>query len=247
MTKRHIRMLNSIVEFRTSHGLPHNTTNHVLTATQANAHADHFQEELDEYKAASDAVGRVDAAMDLFIFAMGALSHAGELHMYKWNLADSFTGAYLDTIPKTIEEHIANLRKYHNDCFEIECVADWAIELVLAEFNSTDINHFYNVFDIVHASNMSKLCKTKEEAQAKCIEYDNKYHNEWSRDAAKNPLYTCRPEETRLGWAIKRNDGKLLKGPHFFNPEPKIREYVNQFIKPNHDLEAASIADDEQP
>lgn len=247
MTERHQKMLESIKEFRQFHGLPHNTEEITVPTTAIDAHLDHFEEELKEYTDAADPISRIDAAVDLLIFALGGMSHAGVLFDYGWNFESSFTGADREAALLALAHHIDKCRK-RIDQFELTafCVADWAIELVLKEFDSTDANVFYDCFEIVHKSNMSKLCKSKAQAERTATEYNDKIHEAYLADPTNTPLYSCVPEETANGWAIRRNDGKLLKGPHFYAPEPELGNYYYRIKYPHLSLEAAKLADDEQ-
>lgn len=246
MTLRNHKMLESIKEFRETHGLPHNTDEITVPSTAIDAHLDHFEEELKEYREAEDPISRIDAAVDLFIFAMGGMSHAGVLFDYEWTVIGSFTGAEKQAALHVIAEHIEDSRK-RSECFELtaSCVADWAIELVLKEFGSTDPNVFYDCFEIVNRSNMSKLCKSKAQAEDKAEEYNDKYHMDWTANPAESKSHTCRAVETKDGWAIRRNDGKLLKGPGFYPPEPELGNYYYRIKYPNLAIEAAKISDDE--
>lgn len=208
---RHDKMLNSIKEFRLQHGLPHNEEPIILPITAIEAHADHFQEELTEYIHATDKVGRIDAAIDLFIFAMGALSHSGYIKNYA---LDECLGIPNLVLQDSIRIQIG-IFTHGGEIIRVELIANWAASIVMNELNTTDLNVFYDLFDIVHASNMSKLCHTKEEAEAKADEYSQDLN------------YTFRTAKSENGWAIYRNDGKLMKGPHFFAPEAKLAEYIN--------------------
>lgn len=244
---RNQKMLSCIQEFREYHGLPHNTEEINVPKKAVEAHLDHFEEELTEYCEAEDPIKRIDAAIDLFIFALGGLSHAGALCMYDWGIEAAITGSKKSVILVAVAHHIKNGRTEKEE-FPLTAflVADCAVELLMIEFGSEDVNIFYDCFEIVHKSNMSKICATKEEAESKSMEYNEAFHKAHLEDPIKNPLYTCRAEETANGWAIRRNDGKLLKGPGFYPPEPELGKYYYRIKYPNLALEAAQIADDEQ-
>ena len=67
-------------------------------------------------------------------------------------------------------------------------------------------------FDIVHSSNMSKLCKTEEEA----IETVAKYENEFKEGKSRydTPYYYLN-EDTKL-WIVKnKSTGKVLKSINY--------------------------------
>jgi predicted HAD superfamily Cof-like phosphohydrolase len=65
-------------------------------------------------------------------------------------------------------------------------------------------------FDIVHESNMSKLCDSEEDAKATVIDYETKYNNGSGSSPYDSPYYYELPDINK--WIVKnKSTGKALK------------------------------------
>lgn len=207
--------LEAVRKFRETSGLPVSDRPIMLSKSAIQHHVSLMQEEVDEYNEATDLVGKIDAVIDCYYFALGMFLHAGSP---PWK-SEKF---------KPFKDLLGSV------CIWIESKFD---SLVPDALNSALI--FDQLFTHVHNSNMSKFCKSEAEA---IIGVDKYFHQGKEVRAVRvNDL-----------WVLKHYNGeqtKVLKGINFTPPEFEIEKTLRAYglLKENLPLEAAKIADDEQP
>lgn len=207
--------LKAVKEFRITSGLPVSETPIMLSKAAIDHHASLMQEEVDEFNQATDLIGKIDAVIDCYYFALGMLIHAGCPH---WE-SEEF---------KLIKNQLYWFYGWIEKTFD---------SLVPDALNAAFI--FDQLFTHVHNSNMSKFCKSEAEA---IIGVDRYFQQGKEVRAVRvNDL-----------WVLKHYNGeqtKVLKGINFTPPEFEIEKTLRAYglLKENLPLEAAKIADDEQP
>ena len=207
--------LEAVKEFRITSGLPVSDRPIMLSKAAIDHHASLMQEEVDEFNQATDLVGKIDAVIDCYYFALGMSIHAGWPH---WQ-SEEF---------KPIKDLLGSIYIWIRSKFD---------SLVPDALNAALI--FDQLFTHVHNSNMSKFSKSEAEA---LIAVDKYFQQGKEVRAVKvNNL-----------WVLKHYNGeqtKVLKGINFTPPEFEIEKTLRAYglLKENLPLEAAKLADDEQP
>lgn len=207
--------LEAVREFRITSGLPVSDRPIMLSKAAIDHHASLMQEEVDEFNQATDLVGKIDAVIDCYYFALGMLLHAGNP---RWD-SEGF---------KVIKNQLFWFYSWIEKTFD---------SIVPDALNAALI--FDQLFTHVHNSNMSKFSKSEAEA---LIAVDKYFQQGKEVRAVKvNNL-----------WVLKHYNGeqtKVLKGINFTPPEFEIEKTLRAYglLKENLPLEAAKLADDEQP
>lgn len=132
-----------------------------------------------------------------------------EICYHKVDANEEFWAIGGDTIDSDQVDHIAEL----DALCDLQYVLDGKI------LTSGHWRHFNQAFSEVQRSNMSKACDTEEEASMKIYELTNKGIN------VHKELHNGK-------WILVREDKKVLKGPHFKEPD------LERFVKESPDNES---------
>lgn len=132
--------LEAVREFRITSGLPVSDKPIMLSKAAIDHHASLIHEEVDEFNQATDLIGKLDAVIDCYYFAIGMLIHAGKPHWEseEFRAISMLMNRYYTWIQTTFDS------------------------LVPDALNASLI--FDQLFNHVHNSNMSKFSKSEAEA-----------------------------------------------------------------------------------
>lgn len=132
--------LQDVRKFRETSGLPVSDRPIMLSKSAIQHHVSLMQEEVDEFNEATDLVGKIDAVIDCYYFALGMQIHSGCPHFESQEF-------------KLIEKQLYWFYSWIEKTFD---------SLVPDALNAALI--FDQLFTHVHNSNMSKFCKSEAEA-----------------------------------------------------------------------------------
>ena len=111
-----------------------------------------FKEEFEEYKDAKDLVERADAIVDMLYIACGTLD------VHRWEYEQDYDDDLRYDEDFTLEciEGLLDLYRRHDDAYEIEVIITYILDLA---YHNNILDILPELFNEVHASNMSKLDK----------------------------------------------------------------------------------------
>lgn len=140
------RMISQVAEFHDAFGVKRGNVDVQLRY-------DLFKEEFDEYKDAKDLVEKTDAIVDMLYIACGTLDVHG------WNEKFMLL-PYFKLTAKDDSEILVAISNYMED-YKLEQDEGKLIVMIHALFDLANYNNIYDIlpqlFDEIHASNMSKL------------------------------------------------------------------------------------------